>query len=162
MRKKKIYLKITDSIKYKLLYLDHPISSSKNCSSHKSNLFDLVSKLNQVELKKNSKEEFIDFEGSLLNEDESSTEKAFSIQIGATSWKEADSDIIIILTDISPVKNYFSNQSFNKDQLLATVSHELRTPLNGILGPLELASEEATEEPVREKVNVALISEKLL
>jgi signal transduction histidine kinase/CheY-like chemotaxis protein len=69
---------------------------------------------------------------------------------------------MLIINDISTIKNYYKELGDHKDHLLATVSHELRTPLNGILGMLDLSIEETKEQQTKERLEITQISAKLL
>ena len=62
---------------------------------------------------------------------------------------------MVIINDISTIKNYYKELGDHKDQLLATVSHELRTPLNGILGMLEMSIDETKEQNTRERLEIS-------
>ena len=69
---------------------------------------------------------------------------------------------IIIINDITRIKNYCQALSKHKDQLLATVSHDLRTPLNGILGMVEFSLEEVLDKTSRERPEIIQTISKLL
>jgi signal transduction histidine kinase len=110
---------------------------------------------------KDSKVEFLNLEGSIVSESDG-CEKNYSIQIGNASWIGVSS-IIVIINDITHVKNYYKILNVHKDQLLATVSHELRTPLNGMLAMLDLSIEEVkNHQSVKEKLEIVNNSGRLL
>ena len=111
---------------------------------------------------KNNKEEFLNFEGKIVSECGAFT-KSYQIQLGSTSWAGSAS-IVVIMNDITHMKNYYDNLNTHKDQLLATVSHELRTPLNGMLAMLELSIDEikGQNSAIIEKLDVVRNSGKLL
>jgi signal transduction histidine kinase/AmiR/NasT family two-component response regulator len=106
-------------------------------------------------------EDYLNLEG-VISSDDGISEKSFSIQISNAYWEGSHTKIIII-NDISHVKNYYKNLNAHKDHLLATVSHELRTPLNGILGMIGLAQDEVGVSPsIKNKLEVVMTSGKLL
>ncbi len=129
---------------------------------HEINLYHLITSLNSniKDKKINLCGKTFSFEGSLQTADVTEG-KSLSIQVGSTLWEGEDS-IIILINDISSAKNFNEKLRIHKDNLLASISHELRTPLNGILGSLEVAHDEQQIAVPIDKIEVAIVSARLL
>ena len=111
------------------------------------------------------KHHFLNLEDTLTStgfSTNTSQERVFSVQLGRSLWEGEDS-IIIMMNDVSSVKDYYKAINKHKDEFLATISHELKTPLNGLLGAMENIVEEIEEDhPMAENFEIMTVSGKLL
>ena len=125
-----------------------------------ASIYDLIVNWNEIPIGMKIIDEFLHLEASNISSC-GNFEKCYSLQVGETTWMGTQA-VIMIINDITPIKNRFNEMLGQKYRLLATASHELRTPLNGVLGTLDLVMEELEPCPSKEKLEVVLISGKLL
>ena len=114
-------------------------------------LFEIVELWRNNLSKRSVTEDFYNFEAKISRNSSRKTELTLSVQIGYSIWEDKLSTMVII-NDISTIKNYYKELDDHKDQLLDTVSHELRTPRNGILGMLEWSIDQTKEQNTRERL----------
>ena len=141
-------------------FLTDSISTDLSSLSSPKTIHDLISNWKDLPVGIRNKDEFLQLEASSFSQC-SSLEKSYYVQIGETPWG-GNQSIILIMIDITQLKSNYTDMIYQKDQLLATASHELRTPLNGVLGLLDLVMEELEPSPIKEKIEVVVISGKLL